>query len=281
MKVSIIGLGLIGGSFSLALKKRFEDVRIFGWDTNPDHAIQAKRLNIVDQVSASLDEALEQGSWIFLAVPVHAIEKMLPEVLTKISSQKKVVDFGSTKATICHAVRNHEARFRYIAAHPIAGTEYSGPEVAFAGLFEDKVMVICERELSGDQEIDEFRKLCKILGMTTTYLSPEDHDIRLAYMSHLSHVIAYGLSNTVLKKEESDDQILNLAGSGLDSMVRLAKSSPEMWTPIMIKNRKAVLESLHSYLEQLTEFGTYLDNEDEDQITNFLRRGREIRRILK
>ncbi|GAB5527206.1 MAG: prephenate dehydrogenase [Roseivirga sp.] len=281
MKVSIIGPGLIGGSFALALKKRLEEVTIYGWDQNPDHLKAASELGIIDEAVNSLQKAIEASDWIILAIPVNAIEAILPQCLDNLQPDQVLVDFGSTKESICHVADQHHKRAQFIAAHPIAGTEYSGPQAAFPGLYEDKVMIVCDEEKSAPEAIDSFRKLCKMIGMSTTYLKATEHDLHLAYVSHLSHVIAFGLSNTVLKQEESDAHILDLAGSGFASTVRLAKSSPDMWTPIFLKNKGAILDSLENYLEQLTQFKSLLENESTDEIRAFLEKGRAIRKILK
>ncbi len=281
MKVSIVGPGLIGGSFALALKKRLEEVTVYGWDQNPDHLTEALQLGIIDKPVSSLQEAVEASDWIILAIPVNAIEGILPECLDTLRPDQVLVDFGSTKESICQVADQHPKRAQFIAAHPIAGTEYSGPQAAFSGLYEDKVMIVCDEEKSAPEAISSFRKLCKMIGMSTTYLKAGEHDVHLAYVSHLSHVIAFGLSNTVLKQEENDEHILDLAGSGFASTVRLAKSSPDMWTPIFLKNKGAILDSLENYLKQLTQFKTLLEDEKGDEIRAFLEKGRDIRKILK
>ena len=281
MKVSIIGLGLIGGSFGLALKKRIENVHIYGWDANPDHQSEALALGIIDERAKSLEEVVAQGEWIILAIPVNAVESLISQCMPSLRIEQVLVDFGSSKQLICNAADAQKNRGQFIAAHPIAGTEYSGPSAAKADLFEDKVMIVCDQEKSMKVNVDGFRRICKIIGMETRYLSAEDHDVQLAYVSHLSHVIAFGLSNTVLEKEASDSEILDLAGSGFASTVRLAKSSPEMWTPIFRKNSKAILESLDRYLGHLNDFRNILEAGDDEAIHRFLTKGREIRKILK
>lgn len=280
MKFSIIGLGLIGGSYALSLKKRFEDLTIYGWDNEPSHLEKAAELGIIDHSCKSMDEAIRVGGWILVAIPVSVIEQQLPTILDKIQPGQVIIEMGSTKDTICKAVADHPKRNQFIAAHPISGTEYSGPEAAFDSLFEDKVMIVCEEEKTSVEHIDAFRKQCKALGMSTTYLDAEEHDVHLAYVSHLSHVISFGLSKTVLEKEEDEKKILDLAGSGFASTVRLAKSSPEMWTPIFLKNRKAVLESLDHYLEHIQDFKRLLESENGDAIKKYLEEGRGIRKIL-
>ncbi|MEQ9401967.1 MAG: prephenate dehydrogenase [Cyclobacteriaceae bacterium] len=281
MKITIVGLGLIGGSYALSLKKRMEGLTIYGWDENLDHLKQAAGLGIVDVPCDSLSHAVKSGDTIFLAIPVHTIEELLPDLLHLLNENQCMVDFGSTKKAICNSVGGHPKRNQFIAAHPISGTEYSGPAAAFDSLFEDKVMIVCEQEKADQVFVDTFRKQCKALGMSTTYLSAEEHDIHLAYVSHLSHIISFGLSKTVLDKEEDESKILDLAGSGFASTVRLAKSSPEMWTPIFLKNKEAVLESLTHYQGRLSEFKDLLVNSDEAGINKYLEEGRAIRKILE
>ncbi len=280
MNISVIGLGLIGGSYALSLKKRFEDLTIYGWDENATNLKKAAELGLIDESCSSADEALSKGTWILLAIPVNTIEKDLPLLLDQLTEDQVLIDFGSTKKSICDGVADHSKRNQFIAAHPISGTEYSGPEAAFDSLFENKVMIVCEKEKSNPDSIEAFRKQCKVLGMSTTYLTADEHDIHLAYVSHLSHVISFGLSRTVLEKEEDESKILDLAGSGFASTVRLAKSSPEMWTPIFLKNRTAVLESLDSYLSKISEFRNLLNEKDESGINSYLKESRAIRKIL-
>ena len=172
MRISIIGLGLIGGSYALSLKKRFENIEVFGWDENEQHLETAYQLGIIDEKCTSATVAIgKKARWIFLAVPVSIIEDTLDEILDKLGDDQVLVDFGSTKGSICEKVSNHPNRLRFIAAHPIAGTEYSGPRAAFAQLFDDKVMIVCDREKTEKKLIKDFRRQCKILGMTTSYLS--------------------------------------------------------------------------------------------------------------
>ncbi|MEM9340135.1 MAG: prephenate dehydrogenase [Bacteroidota bacterium] len=281
MKISIIGLGLIGGSYALALKKRLEGLTICGWDLNKEHVVQALEKGIIDEQCSTLEEAIDRSDWIFVAIPVDAIEKNIAAMMDRLTDEQLVIDFGSTKSTICEVLQGHPKRAQFIAAHPIAGTEYSGPGAAFAELFDDKVMIVCDQEMTEKRFIERFRKQCKMLGMSTSYMSSSDHDVHLAYVSHLSHVISFGLSRTVLEKEESERDILDLAGSGFESTVRLAKSSPEMWTPIFMKNKNAMVEALTSYIEQVTTFKELLSVEDEKGIQEFLKKGREIRKILE
>ena len=272
---------MIGGSFGLSLKKRSDDYHIIGWDAHAGNLARAFELGLVDEAATGLEAAVQSADWIVLAVPVDAIEHLLPHIMRNLRQDQYVVDFGSTKEQICRVADTLPNRRQFLAAHPIAGTEYSGPEAAFSSLYEDKMMIVCDQEKTAPEALEVFRKLCKLTGMTTTYLSAASHDVHLAYVSHLSHVIAFSLSQTVLKKEEDDNRILDLAGSGFASTVRLAKSSPEMWTPIFLKNKKAILESIDQYMEKMGRFRDFLENEETTSIHEFLTKGREIRKILK
>ncbi len=279
MNISIIGLGLIGGSFGLALKEH-TDFRIRGWDINQKNLKKAKELGIVDEIESTLDGVIPNADLIVLAIPVDQIEELLPSILDKIEQHQFVVDFGSTKAAICRNVKDHTNRNRFLAAHPIAGTEYSGPEAAFLGLYKDKMMILCDPDFSDGGIVEQFKMICSSIGMNCIELSSEDHDKHLAYVSHLSHVIAFGLSNTVLEIEKEDNRILELAGSGFASTVRLAKSDPAMWVPIFLKNREHVLEGLNRYLKDMKNFKDFLESENEQELTKFLESGRKIRKIL-
>jgi len=281
MKISIIGLGLIGGSYALSLKQRFKNLTLYGWDQNEAHNLEAKNRNLIDVSCRSLEEALEVGDWILLAIPVNSIASSLSGMLDMLAPHQLIIDFGSTKEQICKGVASHKKRDQFIAAHPIAGTEYSGPSAAFSNLYQDKVMIVCESEKTRPDFLSAFKDQCGALDMVTLYLGAAEHDVHLAYVSHLSHIIAFGLSHTVLQKEVSAMKILDLAGSGLASTVRLAKSSPDMWTPIFINNRDAILESLDVYLEKINDFKALLTASNASGIRAYLEKGREIKKILK
>ena len=281
MKISIIGLGLIGGSYALSLKKRFKNITLYGWDQNEAHILEAKKRQIIDVSCSSLEESLEVGDWILLAIPVNSIASSLSGMLDVLASHQLIIDFGSTKEQICRRVARHKRRDQFIAAHPIAGTEYSGPGAASSNLFKGKVMIICEPEKTNSDFLTAFENQCGSLGMAIIYLGAAEHDAHLAYVSHLSHIIAFGLSHTVLQKEEFAMKILDLAGSGLASTVRLAKSSPDMWTPIFINNRDAILDSLEVYLEKIHDFKALLAASNAPGIKAYLEKGGEIKKILK
>jgi prephenate dehydrogenase len=281
MRVGIVGLGLMGGSWALALKKADQSVEILGFDALEQHKQEALRMGLVSQVTSSLEELADLVDQIVLTIPVDVIEHLLPNLLDRLSSDQVVIDFGSTKSSIAKSVVNHANRTNYIAAHPIAGTEYSGPEAAFSSLYQDKVMIVCDSSSSDKSQLSQFVSQCDQIGMELVYQTSEEHDLHLAYVSHLSHVTSFSLSNAVLKKEKEEKQILALAGSGFASTVRLAKSSPEMWSPIFLKNKIAMLEAVEAYLLEVQRFKNYLEAEDAEAIQQFLQEGRAIRKILK
>ncbi len=281
MKTGIVGLGLMGGSWALALRNANPSVETIGFDQLEQHRSQAEQLGLVSRCSTSMNELLDEVDQIVLSIPVDAIETLLPEILDQLSVDQAVIDFGSTKSAIAKAVVDHPNRSRYVAAHPIAGTEYSGPDAAFSTLYKGKVMIVCDGEQSDNAPLEIFLRQCIQLGMEVVHQTSEEHDLHLAYVSHLSHVTSFSLSNTVLNKEKEEQQILALAGSGFASTVRLAKSSPEMWSPIFLKNKVAMLQAVEDYLLQVQRFKSYLKEEDAEAVQRFLEEGREIRKILK
>ena len=281
MKILFVGTGLIGGSFSLALQQQNLLDQAGGYSRNPTNLDKSLSLGIIQKKFESLDEGIDWADWIILSIPVDVIVKLLPGILDKLKPGQGVIDFGSTKGSICESVKGHPKRSQFLAAHPIAGTEYSGPEAAFPKLFENKSMLICEKELTDPVLMETFEKLCTRLSMNMDYLGAIDHDRHLAYISHLSHVTSYALSNTVLAKEKDGSVILEMAGSGFASTVRLAKSSPDMWAPIFMDNKKMVLEAIGQYDSQLKKFQELLENDDFEGMMSFLTEGRKIGKILK
>ncbi|MEP0369385.1 MAG: prephenate dehydrogenase [Cyclobacteriaceae bacterium] len=279
-KVLLVGVGLIGGSFSLALKGRNEFE--FGGVSRKSATLdRAAELGIIQQKFSNLEEGVAWADWIILSIPVDVIRKMLPGIMNSLRDDQLVIDFGSTKGAICEEVSGHDMRKNFLAAHPIAGTEYSGPEAAFPGLFKDKCLIVCEDQKTDDGLREEFEKVAGEVGFYLVRMGAQEHDRHLAYISHLSHVTSYALSNTVLDKEKDGEVILELAGSGFASTVRLAKSSPEMWTPIFLENRKMLLESIENYLSQVLQLKSHLMEGDTEQIQAFLEKGRAIRKIIR
>ncbi|WP_258104427.1 prephenate dehydrogenase [Marinoscillum sp. MHG1-6] len=279
-KVLLVGVGLIGGSYSLALKPRNE-FEFGGFSRRSTTLDMAEKLGIIQHKFDDLNEGVQWADWIILSIPVDVIRKLLPGILDIVKPHQLVVDFGSTKGAICEEVKNHPNRANFLPAHPIAGTEYSGPEAAFPGLFQDKCLIVCEEDETKADLKDEFEEIAKSIGFYIVKMGAEEHDRHLAYISHLSHVTSFALSNTVLAKEKDGEVILELAGSGFASTVRLAKSSPEMWTPIFLENKKMILEGIDAYLNEVQKLRDFLSADQAEKVQSFLESGREIRRIIQ
>ena len=280
MKVLFVGTGLIGGSFSLAMQKHGFLKDAGGYSIDPASLDRSIELGIIHRKFESLQEGVAWADWIILSIPVDVISAILPSILDQISKDQIVVDFGSTKGKICAGVDMHKNRSRYIAAHPIAGTEYSGPDAAIDSLFEEKMMIVCEEERTDKSVLEAFNSICNGLHIKMESMEADAHDRHLAYISHLSHITSYALSNAVLAKEKDGEIILELAGSGFESTVRLAKSSPEMWTPIFMENKKMVLEALNEFMVKAGNFRDLLQKDDAEGITTFLDQGRAIKKVI-
>lgn len=279
MNVAIVGVGLIGGSVALALKEKSPQHRIIGVDTNEQNIKKAIELGLIDE-AATLDDAVANSKAIILTTPVDAILKLLPAILDQVSDQV-VIDMGSTKTNILDAVAQHPKRGRLVAAHPMAGTEYSGPEAAFRGLFTNKVMVYTDAANSDEDAFELADQITEQLEMQTTFMNATEHDMHTAYVSHISHITSFALALTVLEKEKSQGRIFELAGSGFESTVRLAKSSPDMWTPIFRQNRDNVLEVLEEHIKQLQNMRDLLAKEDYDKFYKLIKKSNKIKRIIK
>lgn len=279
MKVLLVGVGLINGSFAMGIRNK-EDVVFGGCDLSDDNLQNALDRGIISR-KFGLEDGISWADIILLGVPVDAIKSMLPSLLNSVNARQLVVDFGSTKASICKGVDNHPKRSNFLAAHPIAGTEHSGPDAAFAELFKGQNLIICESERTDRQLMDQFVSLAKRVGFYFTFMSAEEHDKHLAYISHLSHISSYVLSNTVLQKEKDGEVILDLAGSGFESTVRLAKSSPDMWSSIFVENKAMVLKSIEAYQKELERLRVAIEKSNVEQINHYLKEGRKIRKILK
>ena len=279
MKVTIIGLGLIGGSIAIDLRKAGVATELVGIDRNADHATKAVALGIVDKIESE-EKALSTSDLIITAIPVNAMCQLLPGLLDIIKPNAVVIDAGSTKRLLCKAVEHHEKRKQFVAAHPIAGTENSGPEAAFSGLYKDKTNIICEKEKSSPQALSIATLVFESLGMNTIFMEPEEHDKHVAYVSHLSHVSSFLLGQTVLDIERDEKNIFALAGSGFASTVRLAKSSPDMWAPIFEQNAEYLSQALLEYIMHLQKFQYYLMKRDVKELHNIMTSANRIREIL-
>ena len=278
-EVSIVGIGLIGGSFAMALKQINPKIIISGIDNNAAHTEEAIALGIIDK-SSTID-AVSTADLVVLAVPVNAAITILPNVLNLISDSALVIDMGSTKSVICKSIASHPRRSNFLATHPIAGTEFSGPSAAFSSLYFNKTTIICELNQTSSILSKPILELFETMGMTLRFMSAEDHDKHIAYVSHLSHISSFMLGKTVIEKEKNERNIFDMAGSGFASTVRLAKSSPEMWTPIFEQNKDNVIETLDEYIQNLTQFKLDLQNEDFEAIYKAMENTNHIKKILK
>lgn len=279
MKVCVIGLGLIGGSFALAVKKHSLAERIYGVDASPRNAAKALELGLVDEV-IELDQASEMADLIAIATPVDTIPQIAIKLLNRVGDKQVVMDMGSTKEELCELISQHPHRTRFVAAHPMWGTEHSGPEAAVEGAFAGCNTVICEAERSDDDAVAKVESIFKAIGSKMMYMSAEKHDTHAAYVSHISHITSFILATTVLEKERESETILNLAGGGFESTVRLAKSSAEMWIPILMQNKYNVLDVLREYIHQLEIFRKALEKDNRDEIRQTIERANTIRKIL-
>ena len=274
----IIGLGLIGGSFALELKKRLQ-YTVVGIDKNPQHLQEALALGII---SEAIDYSqIGDADLVLVSVPVNRIAQVVNEVLDHVGENTLVMDVGSVKESICKEVAQHPRRSQFVAAHPMAGTEYSGPQAALYDLFDGKVMALCEVEKSNWKLLDRALDISKALNMRVKMMSPTDHDLHTAYVSHLSHVSSFMLGKTVLEIEKDEAQIFDLASTGFASTVRLAKSHPQMWTPIFLENKTNVLKALTEYIKNLENFKHLLETDQADAITQNIKEANYIRKILK
>lgn len=278
-KIYIIGVGLIGGSLAIDIKHLHPKSSIFGIDHNKEHLKEALTLNIIESV-ASIDD-LENADLVIVAIPVNATVKILPEILDKISDHTLVIDVGSTKEDICDVVKEHPKRRNFLAMHPIAGTEFSGPSAAIRNLYNGKTNIICEVEETAFKLQERALKLFNDMGMRIRYMKPKAHDKHIAYVSHLSHISSFMLGKTVIEKEKNERDIFDMAGSGFESTVRLAKSSPDMWTPIFEQNKTNVIKTLDEYINNLKQFKTFMENDDFEAIYNEMKDTNHIKEILK
>jgi len=276
--IAVIGLGLIGGSLALELKK-LSWATIYGIDKNPEHIKKALELGIIFE-EASIN-VVKKVDIVIIAVPVNVIPKITNQVLDLIHEDTLVFDVGSTKQAVCQAVKEHPKRKNFVALHPISGTEFSGPEAAIYNLFNDKVNIICEQHLSSKKMIERVVSLFDKIKMRTVFMdSAEQHDKHIAYVSHLSHISSFMLGKTVLEIEKNEKSIFNMAGSGFASTVRLAKSNPKTWTPIFLQNKENVLKSLNEYIKNLETFKKQLEAESHDEVFAIMEDTNRIKSVL-
>ncbi len=275
--IAVIGLGLLGGSMALALKE-VTKATIYGIDNNPEHLEKALSLHLIDYTTSLAQ--INKMDLVVLAIPVNKIPEIALKVLDSITPNTLVFDVGSTKHKICKAVENHKNRANFVAAHPIAGTEFSGPEAAFTGLFQNKKNIICDANKTSNKILEKALKVFSAIGLQTDFMESASHDKHIAYVSHLSHISSFMLGKTVIEIEKNETNIFNMAGSGFESTVRLAKSAPETWTPIFMVNKKSILTALEEYIRNLQRFKDLIKNEEQDKVFETMKAINHIKEIL-
>jgi prephenate dehydrogenase len=279
-KVGIIGIGLIGGSIAKGLRASGWASELIGIEANPAHAIKALSLRLVDEV-LPLSEAIERVDILVCATPVDILVQIIPNVLDQLKPGQIVIEVGSTKTPVYEALKNHPKRAQFVSTHPMAGTEFSGPEAAVDGLFIGKRGVICDKELSSPEAIKTIESLYRDgLGMNLIYMESIDHDVHTAYISHISHICSFALANTVLEKEKNEERIFELASTGFESTVRLAKSSPETWSQIFHQNQENLMDVLDEYINTLLKYKGLMLSGSYDKLKDELGKANDIGRIL-
>ncbi len=277
--IAIVGTGLIGGSLAIRLHEKKLSSRLIGVEVNEQHAKEALDLELVDEIM-ELDPAIDAADVILLAVPVDVLVSLLPRILDRVVNQV-VVDLGSTKSQLIATVKDHPKRGRYVATHPMWGTEYSGPRSAVRGAFENKAVIICNAEESDTDALDWVKRMFRKIGMHLLEMEAKAHDLHAAYISHISHITSFALANTVLEKEKEEDAIFELASAGFESTVRLAKSNPSMWVPIFMQNREHVLDVLKEHIAQLMRYKESIEKEDREYLMRLIGDANRIKRIIK
>ena len=279
MKIYIIGVGLIGGSFAMEMRKLFPNSTIIGIDKSENNLNKAYEIGIIDKKSC-LSE-ISDADIIIVSVPVKSIINLLPNILDKVNKNTLVIDFGSTKNSICDLIKDHPNRENFLATHPIAGTEFSGPTAAHKGLFANKNIIICDKLRTNQSSLEIALKIFKSMKMKISYMNPDSHDKHIAYVSHLSHLSSFMLGKTVMDEEKNEKNIFDMAGSGFESTVRLAKSSPEMWTDIFEDNKENIIKSLDDYIENLIQINNLIKDDRFKEIELQLKSTNYIKTILK
>ena len=282
--LGIIGLGLIGGSMAIDLKRNGFASQVLGVENDPVNAAGAEKIGLVDKV-VSLEECIDQSDVLILAVPVDVAGRLLPVILDYFeqtgAKDKLVMDVCSTKEHLSRCVKYHAKRKMYVASHPMSGTEYSGPWAALPGLFDGRACIICDQEESDRGAVRVVEELYTSLNMRIIYMNSSNHDVHTAYVSHVSHVISFALAQTVLEKEKDEKHIFDLASGGFSSTARLAKSGAQMWAPILLQNRDNVLHVLDTYMDKLKAFREAIGNDDEDAVRKLIEEANKIRRIIR
>lgn len=280
MTVTVVGVGLIGGSMAIGLRELGIAKKLIGVGHSEASLAKALELKIIDE-ALPLEAAVKKADIIYIAIPVDSTVDVVVQVLNLITDKQIVIDAGSTKFALCDAIKNHSMRKQFVASHPMWGTEFSGPEAAVSGAFTGRACVICEKDKSSEAALSTVEKLYKDLGMHIIYMNAQNHDIHAAYISHISHITSFALANTVLEKEKEEDAIFEMAGGGFESTVRLAKSSPAMWAPIFMQNKENVLDVLNEHISQLRKFKASIEKENMNYLVELIENANKIKRILK
>lgn len=279
MKILIAGLGLIGGSFALALRDRGIADEILGVEKSDENAAEALRLGLADRI-VTLEEGVLQADLVVLATPVDTIPLMAVKALNHVTDRQVVMDMGSIKAELCEVISMHARRGRFVAAHPMWGTEYSGPRAAQHGAFTGRNAVLCEAERSDADALATVERIFRTLDVPVVYMGAEEHDLHAAYVSHISHVTSFALALTVLEKEREERHIFDLAGGGFESTVRLAKSAAATWVPILLRNKYNVLDVLREHIHQLQIMRRMIERDDAEGLTSAFGKANSIQRII-
>ncbi len=279
MKAMIVGLGLIGGSFALALRDHALAEEILGVERSPETAQEALALELADRI-VGFEEGIAEANFIVLATPVDTLPLLAIKALNRVGEHQTVMDTGSIKGELCEAIAMHAHRGRFVAAHPMWGTEYSGPKAAQRGAFTGRNAVLCDTEHSDPDAVALVERIFRTLGCPLVYMDPEEHDLHAAYVSHISHVTSFALALTVLEKEREERHIFDLAGGGFESTVRLAKSSASTWVPILLRNKYNILDVLREHIHQLQVLRRMIERDDAEGLAEAIRRANSIQRIL-
>ncbi len=278
--ITIVGVGLISGSFSLALRDRGLVRNVIGVSKTPESIRKAMELGLIDE-ALPLEEAVKKSDLIYVAIPVDVTVPVVGQIMDLVTDKQIVADAGSTKLALCDSLADHPMRGRFVAMHPMWGTEYSGPEAAVRDAFRGRSCVICEKEKSAPDAVEVMEKLYTDLGMHMVNMDANSHDMHAAYISHISHITSFALANTVLEKEKEDSAIFELAGGGFESTVRLAKSNPSMWLPIFMQNKEHVLDVLNEHIAQLRKFKSCLEKDNADYLRELMENANKSGRIIK
>ncbi len=280
MTVGIIGTGMMGGSFAWLISEKKPQWNIIGSDASKENLEKALEVGFIDE-AVKVEELVKRSDLIIITIPVNAIVNLLPTILDGVTAKQVVMDIGSTKEQIVEAIKGHSKRKRFVATHPMWGTEYSGPESAVKGAFKGRVAVICNKDNSDTDAVELVESVYDLVPMEKVYMDAHEHDMHAAYVSHISHIASYALALTVLEKEREEDKIFQLAGGGFESTVRLAKSNPAMWVPIFMQNKENVLDVLNEHISQLKKFKACLEKDNFEYLQELIEGANKIKRIIK